>query len=243
MAYNLEVKVVRETYIDELLSTAPQFNFLKGRSLVESDSTRWNMNGSKAFCLQAMFIGKTGYGKSSTLNRICGKYLFPTSDTESCTKKLYSGEFKMNSSKNHYFTLCDLPGIGESDKADEGYQTWYKQMLYYSSCVVYLLRADQRDFSRDEIVINSLLRDNGKISPKLLVGLNYADKIEPVTRVSPFAPNSAQKANLESKVSATSKALNIPSDRIIYYSATEGYNFNLLLEKISGIVKNSDALR
>jgi len=191
-----------------------------------------------------MFIGKTGYGKSTTLNKICGKELFITDDINSCTKSIFSALYKMYrvnkypfTSEDYYLSLCDLPGIGESQDTNNIYMKLYSKMIKKSACVVYILRADQRDFSLDKIVINSLLTKHKKLSEKLIIGINFADKIEPITRSSPFTPNSKQAVNLENKVLLTASSLNIQPNRIVSYSATEGYNFDELLGKICMILK------
>ena len=207
--------------------------------LPKTDDLKWTMNGEQAYCIQVMFIGKTGYGKSTTLNRICGGMYFDTDDIQSCTKKLYSCEYKLSNNRNDYFSLCDLPGIGESSEADKYYKTWYEQMLEKSACVVYVLRADQRDFALDEMVINSLLRKRDKVMNKLIVGLNYADKMEPLNRTGkyPFKLTNEQRMNLERKAMSVSQSLNVSKEQVLYYSASEGYNFEMLLNAISSVVK------
>jgi small GTP-binding protein len=235
----LSVKIVHKAHIDELLTVSPQFAFIKGRKLAESDAIRWNMDDKTAYCIQIMFIGKTGYGKSTTLNKICGHKYFETNDVESCTKELFSCEYKISDSKEHYFSLCDLPGIGESNKADKPYINWYDDMLKKSACVVYVLRVDQRDFSVDEELINNIVKNSKKISAKLVIGLNFADKIEPVSRNSPFSPSKEQKMNLDRKADAVSNLFGIETARIVYYSATDGYNILRLKQSISNTVKES----
>jgi small GTP-binding protein len=236
MREGLHVKTVNVSPIESLLSTAPMFYFLKNTTLPRNGDLLWTMNNEQIYCLQTLFIGKTGYGKSTTLNKICGQRFFETNDIESCTKTLYSSEYRLSSYTKDYFSLCDLPGIGESEEADKEYLGWYSKMLEKSACVVYVLRADQRDFTLDEMVINTLLRRNEK---KLIVGLNYADKIEPITRTIPFVPTNEQIRNLEQKAKDISKLLNISQERIIYYSAIDGYNFQLLLYAIAVIVRSA----
>jgi predicted GTPase len=211
---------------------------LKNIALGESGDISWNMNGKNIFCMQVMFIGKTGYGKSTTLNKICGHKYFETDEIQSCTKKLFSCEYKISQLKEHYLSLCDLPGIGESIATDKKYINWYGDMLKKSACVVYILRADQRDFAIDEKIINTIIINSKKITAKLVIGLNYADKIEPTSRVLPFIPNRDQLQNINRKRKIISKIFNIEIDRIISYSASEGYNISNLKEAIANAVKS-----
>jgi predicted GTPase len=237
MADSLSVKVVHKTQIDELLRISPQFSFIKDKTLSENDSIYWKMNDENAFCIQVMFIGKTGYGKSTTLNKICGYQYFETDDVNICTKSLFSCEYKISDHREHYFSLCDLPGVGESSNADETYTRWYVEMLKKSACVVYLLRADQRDYSVDKEIINTIIDNSERISEKLIIGLNYADKIEPVSRISPFLPCLEQLRNLNKKLKTISELFNIDSGKVIYYSASDGYNLNDLKDSIARVVK------
>jgi small GTP-binding protein len=239
MQDDLSVKIVHKAHVSELLSVSNQFSFINNKPFRENSDISWKMNGQTAYCIQVMFIGKTGYGKSTTLNNICGHKYFETDDVESCTKQLLSCEYKISQTKEHYFSLCDLPGIGESSVADEKYISWYDSMLRKSACVVYILRADQRDFAIDEKIINTIVTSNEKTTAKLVIGLNYADKIEPVSRVLPFVPNSEQLQNINRKKRSISDIFKIVYDRIICFSASEGYNINSLKEAISNVVISS----
>jgi predicted GTPase len=238
MRGDLSVEIVHEAQISELLAVSPQFSFLKSKPLPENETIQWNMNGKTAFCLQIIFIGKTGYGKSTTLNKICGYRYFETNDVESCTKKLLSCEFKISETRGHYFSLCDLPGIGESIALDKKYINLYVEMLKKSACVVYVLRADQRDFSVDEDIINTIIKNSEKISSSFVVGLNYADKIEPVSRISPFVPNREQVKNINKKIRTISRIFDMNYGRIVCYSASDGYNLDRLKEAIADAVKS-----
>jgi predicted GTPase len=235
MRDSLSVKIVHKANISELVNINPEFGRFTLLNITENDMICWNMDGKTAYCIQVMFIGKTGYGKSTTLNKLCGYEYFVTDEIESCTKKLYSSEYKLCQYNEHYLSLCDLPGIGESIDNDKQYIQWYGDMLKKSACVVYVLRADQRDYSHDERLINTLLRNNSVTIKKLIIGLNYADKIEPVSRISPFKPNYEQMRNLNRKVESVSKLFGT-NDRTIYYSATDGYNINKLKNKIADVV-------
>jgi len=68
----LNVTVVHSAPIRSLSDATPKFLFLNDVKLPRTDDLKWPMNGKQAYCIQAMFIGKTGYGKSTTLNGICG---------------------------------------------------------------------------------------------------------------------------------------------------------------------------
>jgi predicted GTPase len=235
---SLSVKIVHEASIDELQHTAPQFLFLKNIHYPGYDRIRWKLDGVDVSCVQVMFIGKTGYGKSTTLNKICGGRFFETNDIDSCTKQLFSSEYKIDHSGSHRLSFCDLPGIGESLDTDKEYIRLYSKMFDRSACVVYIMRADQRDFSDDKKLIESFLKIIRRNIRKLIVGINYSDKVEPVTRGNFSEPSQEQKENLKRKMESVSGIFDIENEKIVCYSASEGYNLNLLLEKISTLLKS-----
>ncbi len=227
---SLNVIINYNSEINELCSMYPVFNFLKSTRLHESEDIKWNISGIESYDAQVMFIGKTGYGKSTTLNKIIGKDLFETSDTSSCTKQLFSAEYKLNN--NQYFSFNDLPGVGESKLADTQYYEWYKGMLDKSYCVVYLLRADQRDYTVDQVLFKEMFKNLNE-RKKVIVALNFADKIEPINRTSELT--TAQLANLNKKVEEVKKLFEVKE--VIYYSAALGLNIDILTEKIASVVR------
>lgn len=239
----LTVHINHSAEIHELVNKYSCFNFLKNSILKENESVSWYMNNNYwnfqdtlVHQIQVMFIGKSGYGKSTTLNKIIGKDVFESNDVEACTKDLYSANYRLSKDRNHFFALCDLPGIGESKQADVKYYEWYREMLLKSHCVVYLLRADQRDFAIDEILFKEMFRNSDE-RKKIIVALNYADKVEPISRTA--ALSSLQIENLNKKVSTVKRLFDLTDDRILYYSATDMLNIDVLVKKITDVVRKN----
>lgn len=233
----LNIRIEYESQLDELIQAYKELAFLKKVMIHEDSCIAWQRKQGVTYDIQVIFIGKTGYGKSSTLNGIIGKDVFKTDDVASCTKRLHSAEYRIHEDKPYYFSLCDLPGVGESKEADEQYLEWYRSILLKSNCVVYVLRADQRDFSVDEKVFKDLFRTASE-KRKVILALNYADKIEPINRKSPFSPSEAQLKNLNEKVYTISGLFDIPKSNILFYSAVERYNLHELVLQISNVVKS-----
>jgi len=228
----MEVRVVHMANISELADRIPAFSGVRLLDIAENDVTRCTMNGKIAYCIQAIFIGKTGYGKSTTLNKICGNKFFETDDINSCTKTLFSAEYRIHDNKNHFFSLCDLPGLGESAETNKTYINYYGSMLKKSHCVVYVLRADTRDYSLDLEILRPMLESNEQ-EKKVMLAVNFVDKIEPISRSKLFRLNQKQLENIEEKSLEIQRIFKVPQTKIIFYSATEEYN----IEKISkGII-------
>jgi len=238
MTEDFKVTIVQEAKIDALIRVFSCFSFLKNISIPKDEAMSWDINGSHSYCIQAMFIGKTGYGKSTSLNRICGQELFKTDDIKSCTKTVFSAEYKIHNTKNNYFSLCDLPGMGESIDTDRVYAEYYTKMLEKSHCVIYVMRADQRDYAKDREILEPMLNNQKQIK-KILLAVNFIDKIEPISRLSPFYPNKQQEINIEKKLFEIQRIFNIPQENIVFYSATEGYNLDKIAEGIINIIKKA----
>lgn len=235
----LNVNIVFQDHVSVLVKRHGCLGFLKDVYLTESNSFKWNRSTFYSYDIQVIFLGKTGYGKSSTINSIIGKEsVFETDDVKSCTKDLYSAEFKLNETEPFYFSLGDLPGIGESLKVDEKYVQWYKDFVARAHCIVYLLRADLRDYVIDEKLFLELFNTKSMRS-KVILALNYADKIEPVNRREIFTPSDEQKRNLQEKVKNVANLFGIGQDSVIYYSAKESYNISTLVESIAKKVKSN----
>lgn len=217
----LTVYMNYQAEIDEWIQKYPCFNFLKTTEFSKDamhrwslETDHWNYPDKIMYELQVMFIGKTGYGKSTTLNKLVGFDAFETSDVSACTKKLYSSTYRINSDIPTFFSLSDFPGIGESLAADGQYYQWYKKMLGYSQVVVYLLRADQRDFSLDEKLFKDMFYSVFEKS-KVIIALNYADKVEPINRKAGLS--SEQIINLKKKIDEISQIFDFPNTDILYY--------------------------
>jgi ArsR family metal-binding transcriptional regulator len=111
-------------------------------------------------------------------------------------------------------------------------------MMEKSHCFVYVLRADQRDYSKDLEIIKPML-ENDEQNRKIILAVNFADKIEPISRSTPFIPNIKQIENIEKKLIEIQKIFGIPKNKVIFYSATEGYNLGKISKGIVDILKST----
>ncbi|MBR7028453.1 MAG: 50S ribosome-binding GTPase [Bacteroidaceae bacterium] len=123
-----------------------------------------------------VFIGKTGCGKSSTINSLCGTDL-PVDGAVACTKYpivinkeiLHNGIVKR-------LNIVDLPGIAESLEANIIYADYYNKYIKTADTIVCLSQANTRAYKQDEDFYIELI-DSGIISldSYIILGINKID--------------------------------------------------------------------
>lgn len=236
---DITTKILFEGDVENL---SQEFHFLKGLTPLHSIFSDWHYTNThrlgyeKRKAINIIFIGQTGYGKSSLINKLVRKNIFETSDYESCTKILQSADYFLGDSQKNeklstVLSFVDLPGIGENDKADENYLQWYQDYIKKAAVIVYLFRADKRDHTQDEFFFNNIF-DN-RMSERLICVVSQADKIEPLSRSTELS--SEQKHNLEIKKSEirNKSFLDFNDLSIVHISSHLNINLNGFKNEIS----------
>lgn len=223
--------------IEDIARRYPAFMRLKGATTLSKNNTWHDLDsGKKIQNLQIAFFGKSGYGKSSTLNGFTGMDILETSDVSACTRECQCVNYE--TSQDTYLSLVDFPGLGENELRDKEYMMLYKSFLESSDVIVYVLRADMRDYSIDRRFFDEIQLDK----KKLLLAMNFCDKIEPVNRSESTEPNMEQLLNIENKMERIAYIFN-SVDRVIPYSSGTGWNMQLLAESIVRKVLESKFVR
>lgn len=175
-----------------------------------------------------LFTGKSGYGKSTTVNALAGVNLLKTSDISACTRECQCLDFQVQG--NQWLSLADLPGVGESPSRDKEYFELYERFIGQAAVVVHILRADTRDYSIDEQVSRKLFK--GKpFEKKLIYALGHCDKMEPLQREFTRTPTGLQLQNIGKKLAEVQKFFS-PVHPVIPYSATTRWNLESLVDAI-----------
>ena len=209
--------------VDEIVFSLPDDQKANIASKIKSEflSSAWQRLGALSHDLTLVVMGKSGYGKSTTLNKLVGESIFQTSDVEACTRSMQSVDYQMcPDSDAHYLSIADLPRLGQNPERDEEYIELYASVLQKSHLVLYLLRADQRDFSIDRWAFSRLFT-TAEARRKMLIAVNAVDKIEPLNRSRPFALSREQSANVDLRLRTIAQEFDIPLSRIHPYSAAE----------------------
>ena len=175
------------------------------------------------------FVGKTGFGKSSTVNAITGRTCMKTSEVEACTRQCQTLEYRVDDS--HCLSMADLPGVGESQSRDQEYRKMYRNFLRYASAVVYLVRVDSRDFSIDQAVLEQLCQEVPGLEQRLIIAVGQCDKAEPISRRASNEPTMEQWRTIQAKVTEVDRIFS-PYWPVVAYSAATGWNLEVLVDRM-----------
>ena len=222
-----------ERSIDALALVRTAFSVLPDYLPDEASAVAWNRKQIQSYDLMVVALGKTGYGKSTTLNTLLREEVFETSDISGCTRKLQSVEYRFEGTERHYFcSFADLPGLGETAELDAKYYPLYRDTLGKAHVVLYFVRADQRDYSVDQCAFDELVAAAGA-SHKVILVINAIDKIEPLNRSLPFAPSREQQRALDQKLETLSSIFSVQRSSIVAISGAENYNLDELARMIT----------
>ena len=158
--------------------------------------------------LTILFFGKTGVGKSSTLNELFGLN-WATDDAVACTKEpqctyLDFSHYESHNLPYNKVRVVDMPGIGESLSDDEAYLPFYEEWIPQVDSLVWVTQADTRAYKRDQVFLL-------KLSPLftsslyLTVALNKVDYLgvdenKKTFDVERCEPSTDQLAHLQEKI-------------------------------------------
>lgn len=236
----LIVKIRHEAPVEELIRRFPSFFPLRHVRIEAQDHRRWcrNDGASHSHDAQVVFLGKSGYGKSSIINAMVGGKPMGTSDVAACTRVVQSVEYQLRT--GHYLSFVDLPGLGESQVRDDEYLELYRNILRKSDVAVYLLRADSRDFSIDQRAIDELFQQNGQ-REKVIIVINGCDKIEPIHRQGGRKPTPLQQENIKRKIGDL-RTVFPRIEHIVPCSAETGWNLEMLAQAIMRILARSNGV-
>lgn len=198
--------------------------------------------------LTILFFGKTGVGKSSTLNKLFNLN-WATDDSVACTKEpqfSYLDQLHWSNLDVPYkkVRVVDMPGIGESIADDEKYVPYYEEWIPQTHVLVWVTQADTRAYKRDEVFLLKLLPffDHSLF---LTVALNKIDYLGIDQGEEPFnletgTPSRDQLRRLNDKIDDIYKIFQntidgkftFKRDQIIPCTSIYGWGMQSLKEKI-----------
>lgn len=156
-------------------------------------------------------FGKTGAGKSSVINALCGAYVTEVSDVESCTKKTSS--YICSRGGRVLMEVMDSRGVSESvDNAGEAEKQLMEDFVAFNpDVVVMVLSCVHRDGIDEDIQLAIKLKkayyDKNLTEMPVVAVFNKADAVPPVREIEPGSYSDAKLSNINKILS--------------YYSAIE----------------------
>jgi len=136
-------------------------------------------------------------------------------------------------------TFWDMPGIGESDDADESYLSLYKQKLIDSDVVLWAIHADNRSTAFDAAALEKILdaspdSDKKALAAKVTFVLTKADLLTPPPWIycrdgnsGSFAPSRNIRQRLAEKASYYQQILIRPHGGLGLTETYNGENFGI----------------
>lgn len=216
--------------LSDLSGRFPVFDKFSGATIKYNGHNCWveRKSQKESHDFMIAFFGKSGYGKSSTVNAFFGRDIMETSDVEACTRRCNCLDYEI--SDGNYLSIGDFPGIGESEYRDKEYLKMYGDFMNSVGVVVYVMRADARDHSIDEKAYEAVF-NSSKNRDKVIIAINQCDKVEPVSRGKWEAPTMEQMKNIQEKIKFLQEKFQ-PRHKIIPYSASTGWNMDALAAEI-----------
>lgn len=179
--------------------------------------------------VQVAFAGRSNVGKSSLINRLLGRTRTPVarvSATPGKTQEInfYRVRAELESGREAPFFLVDLPGYGYARAPDEVRARWGALIESYLTTATTLRGVVQLvDMRREPTPLDlQMFEYLGEIGIPALVILTKADKLK-------ASAAAMQEADLR-------KALGLPSEQIIAFSAKTGAGREALLDALDALL-------
>lgn len=174
---------------------------------------------------QIVLIGKTGVGKSSTINKLFDpKPNLPIDHVEPATVSIEVLTLSLGDRGD--LIIVDCPGLGDSSQADKRNMFAFKELLAQSDVAVWILKADDKTLGIDISFVKKILPKS--LKDRLVVGINQIDNMQPGEWNTDFnVPSQTQDESIKRKedyVRSRFAEIGIEPFAIVSYSAKRDYH-------------------
>ena len=193
-------------------------------------------------------LGRTGRGKSSTINRMFGIKMAQISHHTACTDtvtdyRLVTGTFL---NRPTGIVLWDVPGYGDDRMPWERYVKLYRRLARKCDVVVFMLDNDRA--MRLDLKMFKKLRKRVTLERKLVVAMNKADLFHPCNwDENASAPSLEMDENIRQRAAVVAESLELRStSRVVPISALRNWNMYSLMNAMvdaAGESKGASLLR
>lgn len=190
-------------FIDEMPAVIPQKTRQMIKDSVFGDAElKALLEETKKQRPPRLFIfGRTGVGKSSLVNALCGAYITEVSDTESCTKE--TSVYSCVRDGRVLLEVMDTRGIAESEaEAEEAERHLFRDLIDFApDALLLVLSCVHRDSVDEDIDFAKKLKkayyEENLMELPVVIAVNKADAVPPVREVDPNHYSAAKQANIE----------------------------------------------
>lgn len=171
-------------------------------------------------------IGKTGVGKTSTINALFGTD-WKVSHVRAATRHEQVYLYENDRGK---LKISDLPGLGEDLETETNYRQLYTKVLKKCELVLLVLKADSRDMLEVQQILSEVVAGAmPDLHERIVVGLNQIDLVQPGQWIEEAnIPSPEQEENIEkiiqARLSSIQKTCPMKSSQIVAYSAKRRYH-------------------
>lgn len=171
-------------------------------------------------------IGKTGVGKTSTINALFGTD-WKISHVRAATKQ---EQVFVYENERGRLKISDLPGFGEDIDTEDLHRAIYERVLNECDVALLVLKADTRDMLEVQRTLRDIVgHSHSAVSKRIVVGLNQVDLVHPGDWLEKAnIPSVEQEKNIKKiinqRVKSIKKVCAIKPSNVIAYSASRRYH-------------------
>ena len=215
-------------FIDKLPAIIPEKTrqTIKDSILGDSELKALMEDAGKQRTPRLFLFGRTGCGKSSIINALCGSYVTEVSDTESCTKETRT--FTCEKNGRILLDVMDSRGIAESEEnqAEMEHQLIQDVLEYDPDIMVLVMNCVHRDGMDSDINLAVRLKkayyEKMMMEIPVIIVLNKADAVPPVRETDPefYSQRKIQSiSKITSQVYTLQNSLNLNTCGILAVSS------------------------